>query len=163
MMRWCLLPALLSSTALASPSVAVVNSCLQTRVQVGVISTEIPNQEILKEDNYKLGYDAEYLVFEGKDVGFAIGKKGGAMLFDGKLWPTKFVVVLPGAEKIGKPNIHVELANWSMLQEGGNKYLCAVDNFDGLGRSGNFQTYRYAYILRINHHKKLFLAVGKSK
>lgn len=163
MMRWCLLHALLSATAIASPSVAVVNSCLQNRAQFGVMSTGISNQEILKENNYKLGHDAEYLKFEDKDIGFATGKKGSAMLSDGKLWPTKFVVVLPGAEKIGKPNIHVELANWSMLQEGGNKYLCAVDNFDGLGRSGNFQAYRYAYILRINHHKKLFLAVGKSK
>jgi hypothetical protein len=75
MMRWCLLHALLSATAIASPSVAVVNSCLQNRAQFGVMSTGISNQEILKENNYKLGHDAEYLKFEDKDIGFATERK----------------------------------------------------------------------------------------
>lgn len=91
--------ALLSSAAIAAPSAAVVDSCLQARPLVGVTATEIPNQEIiLQEDSYKPGYAAEYVEFDGKDVGFATAKKGGAMRFDGKLWPTRYATALPGAE-----------------------------------------------------------------
>lgn len=158
-----LLVALLSSAALATPSANVVDSCIQAQAQGDVSATEIPTHEILQEDDYKPGYTAEYVEFDGKDVGFATSKKGGAILFNGKLWPTNGAIVLPRVEKAKKPQVQVALANWLMLKEGSNRYLCVVDNFDGLGRSGSFQKYRYAYILQTNNQGGLFFSVGKVK
>ncbi|MBS0369475.1 MAG: hypothetical protein JSS57_09775 [Proteobacteria bacterium] len=157
----CSLVAVSSSIALAAPSANVVDSCIQAQAQGNVKATEVPTREILQEDGYKPGYTAEYVEFDGEDVGFALSKKGGALLLNGKLWPTKRAVILPGAENVAKLQVRIELANWLMLDEGNNKYLCVVDNFDGLGRSGSFQKYRYAYILKINNKKGLFFAVGK--
>ncbi|MBV8646082.1 hypothetical protein [Paludibacterium sp.] len=159
----CLLAFLLSSPAMAVPSANVINSCLQAQAQGNVSATEIPTHEIMQEDDYQPGYAANYIEFDGKDIGFATAKKGNAIVFDGKLWPTKLAVVLPGADKVKKPLVHVELADWLMLNEGENQYLCVVDNFDGLGRNGSFQKYRYAYILQTGNKGGLFFSVGKAE
>ena len=138
----------------------VVDSCLQDKAQGHVGIMEIPIHAIFHENEYKPGYAAIYVDFNGKQVGFASSGSRGAIVFDGQLWLTEHAITLSGAEIIKKPEVRVELADWSVLDEGENQYLCVSDNFDGLGRSGHFQKIRYVYILQTRNGHGLFFSVG---
>lgn len=154
--------ALVSATLFAAPSAGVISSCLKLESSSGVASVEIKINEIMQEDDYKLGYAAEYVTHDGVDIGFATSKRGGAILYKGRLWPIGRSTVLPGAEKVRRPTVHVELAHWALLKDGERNYLCVTDAFDGVGRSGSFQKNRYAYILELTGKRVLYFAVGRA-
>lgn len=154
--------ALISAAAFSEPSLSVIESCIKGQGQRGVTIFEVQTSEIVQEDDYKNGYSAEYVSYAGMEMGFAKSEKGNAILYGGELWPVSGAIVLRGADKVEKPEVRVELASWLMLRERNNKYLCVADNFDGLGRSGSFQAYRYAYILDVKGKGRLYFAVGKS-
>lgn len=153
--------ALVSATLFAAPSAGVISSCLKTEARDGVASVEIQTNEIMQEDDYKPGYAAEYVTNDGADIGFATSKRGGAVLYKGRLWPIGRSTVLPGAEKVRRPTVRVDLAYWALLEDGAKKYLCVTDAFDGVGRSGSFQKSRYAYILELTGKRVLYFAVGR--
>ncbi|NHR07376.1 hypothetical protein HA052_19485 [Chromobacterium haemolyticum] len=160
-MRWLsVLFALAPTVAFALPSGAVVKSCLASQAQSGVTVTEIPFQEINEEDDYRPGYTAEYVLFNGAKVGAATSNKGAAILYREKLYPVAKAVVLAGAKAALPEEIHVELASWAWLKEGRRQYLCVSDNFDGIGRSGSFQKIRYGYLLEVRKGGKLFYTNG---
>lgn len=146
--------------ASALPSGAVVKSCLASQAQPGVTLTKIPNHEINEEDDFRPGYTAEYLQFNGVRVGVARSKRGAAILYRETLYPVAQAAVLKGAKAAQPEEIRVELASWSWLKEGGRQYLCVADNFDGIGRSGSFQKIRYGYLFEVRKGGKLFYTNG---
>lgn len=148
------------ASVLKPPSQAVVKSCLEAGPQPGVGVVEIPTREINQEDDYRPGYSAEYTVFNGAAVGFATSKKSGAIIYHGRLYPITKAILLPGSKDVSRPLVHIELASWMMLKGDGLQYLCASDNFDGVGRSGDFQKIRYGYILEVRKGGQLFFTNG---
>lgn len=64
------------------------------------------------------------------------------------------------------PPFAPSLADWSMVMDGKERYLCVSFNFEGLGRSGNFQNVRGGYLLSISPAKgsqRLFFGTENTK
>lgn len=160
-MRHCLLVLfVLSTRVLAAPSEGAVRSCLSATSLGGASLTSIETREIYLEDNYRPGYQAEYLLFRGLVIGVARSLRGDALVYRGLLHPLRGATALPQTRTRAGQTIQVALANWSLIRENGKQYLCVSDQFDGIGRSGSFQKARYGYLLETAKKGRLFFFDG---
>lgn len=149
-----------SLSALAAPSEDVIKSCLSATALDGVSLTSIETREIYLEDNYRLGYQAEYLLFRGIEIGVARSQRGDALVYRGLLHPLRRATALPQTRTKARQAIQVALAEWSLIGDKGRQYLCVSDQFDGIGRSGSFQKARYGYLLETHKQGRLFFFDG---
>ncbi|ADJ64205.1 hypothetical protein RC55_16095 [Herbaspirillum seropedicae] len=160
-MRQCLLALfVLSTRVLAAPSEEVIKSCLSATAVDGVSLTAIETREIYLEENYRSGYQAEYLLFRGMEIGVARSQRGDALVYRGLLHPLRRATALPQTRTKARQPIQVALAEWSLIRENGKQYLCVSDQFDGIGRSGSFQKARYGYLLETRKKGRLFFLDG---
>ncbi len=150
----------LSMPVLAAPSGEVMKSCLSTKASEGVSLTVIETREFYRQDNYQPGYQAEYLLFRGMEIGVAESRRGDALVYRGTLHPLRRATTLPTTRSKGMVAIQVALAHWSLIWENGKQYLCVSDQFDGIGRSGSFQKFRYGYLLETRKNGALFYFDG---
>jgi len=147
-------------SAAAVPSENIIKSCLHAKALPPISQLEIETTEIFFQPDYRPGYSTEYVVFRGKEVGYATSRRGGAILYDGRLHPIRRSTTLVQTRSRQKPEVRLELAGWSLIREGREEYLCVADHFDGLGRSGSFQKVRYAYLLNTRKNAGLFFVDG---
>lgn len=160
-MRHCLLVLfVLSTRVLAAPSGEAVRSCLSAKALDGVSLTSIETRDIYLEDNYRPGYQAEYLLFRGIEIGMARSQRGDALVYRGLLHPLQKATALPHTRTKAGKTMQVALADWSLIRENGKQYLCVSDQFDGIGRSGSFQKARYGYLLETCKKGRLFFFDG---
>jgi len=148
------------TSAAAAPSELLVRSCLSGRPAKPSVSVhDLSTSEVIEEDNYAEGFDASYFFkYRGRDVGYAESKLDSAIIFEGKLYRLPSAEVL-GDEHDSKPSSFTpSLANWSIVEDGAQSYLCVSFNFGGLGQSGDFQKVHGGYLLD-TRTKKLFFAV----
>ncbi|WP_072789884.1 hypothetical protein [Duganella sacchari] len=123
----------------------------------------MPTKEINSEDRYKNGYDATYyIVFEGKEFGYAEKGESKAILYDRNIYPIKLAQALPGFE-IRPTELDPFSAQWGIVTDAGLRYLCVSFPFGVLGQSGSFQTNRSAYLMPLgseHRQRALFYATG---
>ncbi|WP_284075810.1 hypothetical protein [Herbaspirillum aquaticum] len=151
---------MVSLTALAAPPEDVVKSCLFSTARNGVSRTEIEAGSFHLQDDYQPGYQAEYLLYGGVEIGSAHSRRGDALLYRGRLYPLRRAAKLPQTRSRERPAIQVALAEWSWIQKKGKQYLCVSDQFDGIGRSGSFQKARFGYLLETWRHGTLYFFDG---
>ena len=147
-------------SAAPSPSENLIKSCLHAKALPSVSRVEIETTEIIFQPDYRPGYLTQYVSFRGKEVGYAASRRGGAILYEGRLHPIRKSTTLAQTRSRQKPEVRLELADWSLIREGPDEYLCVADHFDGLGRSGDFQKVRYAYLLNTRKNRGLFFVDG---
>nr|WP_198983423.1 hypothetical protein [Herbaspirillum sp. ASV7] len=150
----------LSIPVQGAPSEDLVQSCLAATARVGVSLTNIETREIYLQDNYKPGYQAEYFLFRGMEIGYARSRRGDALLYRGMLYPLQRAKTLPQTRSKGRPVIQVALSEWSLIGDGRKQFLCVSGQFDGIGRSGSFQKARYGYLLETSKKGGLFFVDG---
>ena len=126
----------------------------------GVSRTAIETGAFYLQDECQPGYQAEYLLSRGMEIGSAQSRRGDALLYRGRLYPLRRAVKLPQTRSRERPAIQVALADWSLIRENGKQYLCVSDQFDGIGRSGSFQKARYGYLLETWKKGRLFFFDG---
>lgn len=151
---------MVSLTALATPPEDVVKSCLSSTARNGVSRTAIEGGALYLQDDYRSGYQAEYFLYGGMEIGSAQSRRGDALLYRGRLYPLRRAVKLPQTRSRERPAIQVALAEWSLIREKGKQYLCVSDQFEGIGRSGSFQKARFGYLLETWRHGTLYFFDG---
>ncbi len=150
----------------AEPSRAVIYSCLIGYSMASTVHLdELPTNEILSEDDYKSGYSATYFHIKGKDIGYAEKTGSHGIIFAGNIYPATAAIPLLDTKIVPSP-FDPSLASWSMVTNGKERYLCVSFNFEGLGRSGNFQNVRGSYLLSIlpaKGSRQLFFGIANTK
>jgi hypothetical protein len=143
----------------AKPSDALIYSCMSaTPVTQVVRLTSIPTNQSIDEDEYKPGYTATFFQYKGKDIGYARSAASNALIYDGALYKTGTATrLLTGDDK--PVEIDPNLAAWSLISEGRDRFLCVSDTLGGLGRSGSYQNVRYAYLLSLSAPRHLYFAL----
>ncbi len=139
------------------PSDAVVKSCLGGEaVSSKLAYRPLRTQEVLSQDEYKPGYNATYYVeIDGKDIGYAEGESNHAIIYYGRLYPLNSAIAInENYNQQETIQFNPYLAEWSFIQEKRNLYLCTSFNFDGIGRSGNYQKVRGGYFLEVSRKKR---------
>ncbi|NHV26106.1 hypothetical protein [Burkholderia sp. D-99] len=133
----------------APPHEHLIKSCLLAQSAApSVAIQDIDAHEVSQEDDYADGFNASYLVgFEGADVGYAEGKSTQALVYSGKLYRLSAALPVGNNGGIKPVAFNPALAQWSLVTEGRQSYLCVSFNFDGLGRSGSFQNVHGGYLL----------------
>lgn len=159
--------ALLASTVLATTtyahgvSEALVSSCLKGKPTTRHIVTDnLDTSQVEEEDNYKDGYNAIYFFqINNKDIGYAEKNNQGhdkAIIYDGNIYKLKSASSSGDNNGIAPPEFTPSLATWSILSDIHDKYLCISFNFDGIGRSGDYQNIRGGYLLDLNSRKLIY-------
>lgn len=113
---------MVSLTALAAPPEDVVKSCLSSTARNGVSRTAIEAGSFHLQDDYQPGYQAEYLLYGGVEIGSAHSQRGDALLYRGRLYPLRRAAKLPQTRSRERPAIQVALAEWSWIPEKGKQY-----------------------------------------
>lgn len=133
----------------AQPNESIVNSCLRAETIVpSVTVVSLSADEITREDKYVDGFDALYkFEYRGSDVGYAENKKYQALIYLGKLYRLSMARPLGDSHGIKPGPFNPALAQWSIASRNNKEFFCVSFNFDGLGRSGNFQNVRGGYLL----------------
>lgn len=128
----------------------VIESCLQAHATTkAVIVKPMPNSEVYSQDDYADGFTATYyFTFQGQDFGYAERGDEHALIVAGGLHALSKAKRMPGTMS-SPPNFSPHLADWAFLSMGGRSFVCASFNFDGLGRSGNFQRVRGTYVISV--------------
>jgi hypothetical protein len=150
----------ISSIVFATPpSEQLVLSCLQDRSAVSsIVIQDLDTTKVIEEDDYSDGFNAPYYFeYKGGDVGYAERKDSKALIFMGKLYLLSSAISL--GDNRGPPtDFTPSLADWSIVTEGAQQYLCVSFNFDGLGQSGDFQNVHGGYLLN-TRTKDLYFSV----
>jgi len=150
-----LTPVLLASLAAscmacaAQPDENLVKSCLQVEAVVPFVSIKnFDANEISQEEKYADGFDATYMFeYRGSEIGYAESENDQALIYSGKLYRLSRAIPLGGNHGIKSGGFNPMLANWSIVREYYKRYLCVSFNFDGVGRSGDFQSVHGGYLL----------------
>lgn len=131
------------------PSEIVIKSCLVGQGLTPSARVRIFNtSDIIQEDDYALGFNAAYIFkYQGVNIGCAEGKSEDAIIFSGKLYWLSRAVPAGNNHEIKPDRFDPMQADWSDVQTKDQHFLCVSFNFDGLGRSGNFQNIRGGYLL----------------
>ncbi|RDS80017.1 hypothetical protein [Dyella psychrodurans] len=141
------------------PSEQLVRSCLQDRAAASsIVVHNLDTTKVIEEDDYSDGFNTPYYFkYKGGDVGYAERKDSRALIFMGKLYRLSSAISL--GDNRGPPtDFTPSLADWSIVTEGAQKYLCVSFNFDGLGQSGDFQNVHGGYLLN-TMTKELYFVV----
>jgi hypothetical protein len=133
----------------APPDENVIKSCLQGQASdPSVIVRNIDVHAYTEENDYTPGFDATYMFkYNGADAGYAEGKVDKALIYSGKLYPLSKAIPVGDNHGIAPSAFNPNLAVWSVVREGNQRYFCVGFNFDGLGRSGAFQNVHGGYLL----------------
>ncbi|WP_338440163.1 hypothetical protein [uncultured Aquabacterium sp.] len=155
-----------ASAHAAKPSAEVVDACLQGESRGHAIWTAIETNEVGSDDDFRGGHKATLFTANGRDVGYA--EKDGR---DGLIWG-RTIVPLRQAAPLDQPpetpsTFTPMLADWSIIQQGSQRFLCVNFNFDGLGRSGSFQKVHGLYLMSLPQRGKskpaLFYGVRRTE
>ncbi|GFZ95950.1 hypothetical protein GCM10011408_15330 [Dyella caseinilytica] len=138
-----------SAVSAAPPSELLVRSCLQDKsASPSIVVSDLDTSAIIEENDYSDGFNAPYFFkYKGGDVGYAESKHAKAIIFKGKLYRLSSAILLGDNHGSERDAFTPSLADWSMVEEGGQEYLCVSFNFDGLGQSGDFQYVHGGYLL----------------
>ena len=153
---------LVSSTGYAaSPSEDMVKSCLQTRAVTtrSIAVEELDTHEFMQEDQYADGFDAIYIIKYGaSDIGYAENKTGEeALIYAGKIYRlSQAISSSPGNRGLLPGGFVPTLADWRIVKNKGQRFLCVSFNFPGLGSSGTFQNVRGEYLLNMKTRSLYF-------
>lgn len=165
-MKTLVLGALLCSWVSASlavlPSRELLSTCLSAEATSASVQLQaIPTNEVVSDDDYRRGYQAPYLIqVEGRDLGYAQKGESHALIYRKQVFPLRQATNISGKE--GKPvAFDPHLAEWLLVSQGNERFICVSFNFDGLGRSGRFQQVRGAYLLPANGPTRLLFTVGR--
>jgi hypothetical protein len=133
----------------AQPDENIVKSCLRAQAIVPSVTIQSLNtDEITQEDKYADGFDAPYIFeYRSSDVGYAESKDEQALIYSGKLYRLSKAMPLGDNHNIKPSAFNPTLAQWSIAKGKNKIYLCVSFNFDGLGRSGDFQNVHGGYLL----------------
>jgi hypothetical protein len=160
---------LLVLAAMAAPCIArqpsqeVTKTCVSAEsTSARVKYTEIPVREIAETEDEDTKR-TEITVHSGKDE-FGVWQSESpdsfGLVYNGKEILLSSVARL-SAEQPTRFNPY--LARWGLIAEGNQSYLCITFNFDGLGRSGSFQSVRGVYIInRGGNQFHPFYTVGRT-
>lgn len=142
-----------SSTA-QMPTSEVIQSCLQARAVSRMVRlAPMPTGAIQSEDGYAAGYKATYAFpFQGHVTGYAERGDAHALIVGGELQPLAEAQPFDGTAS-SPSTFNPYLADWIWLSAQNHHYLCVSFNFDGLGRSGAFQSTRGAYLMAVSGGK----------
>ncbi|WP_322031272.1 hypothetical protein [Paraburkholderia sp. J76] len=148
----------------APPDENTVRSCLQAQSVAHSVSIKIlRTSEITQEDDYGDGFNANYIFkYRGGDAGYAEGRSDQALIYSGRLYRLSKALTLGDSHEIRPGEFNPNLAQWSIAKAGGQQYLCVSFTFDGLGKSGSFQSVHGGYMLNIKT-KSLYFAVREVK
>jgi hypothetical protein len=149
------------------PPRAVVDGCLAAKAKPGTRMIIVPTTESIEDDDYKLGFRADFYRFRNIEMGYAQRVRrpdnddieDDALLYAGTLYPLKNAIQ-PGSRGEPLPRIDVNLSDWLLFATGSTRYLCVSSNFGGLGRSGAHQNIRFAYLLSLGSRRRLYWFVG---
>jgi hypothetical protein len=133
----------------AQPDKNIVKSCLRAQAIVPSVTIERLNtEEIMREEKYANGFDALYMFeYRGSDVGYAENKDDQALIYLDKLYRLSKAIPLGDNHDIKPGAFNPALAQWIIAKGKNKKYFCVSFNFDGLGRSGDFQNVHGGYLL----------------
>jgi hypothetical protein len=158
-----LLAAAAAPCVAGQPSQEVTKTCVSAEsTSARVKYTEIPVREIAETEDEDTKR-TEITVHSGKDE-FGVWQSESpdsfGLVYNGKEIPLSSVARL-SAEQPARFNPY--LARWALIAEGNQSYLCITFNFDGLGRSGSFQTVRGVYLIdRADRLFRPFYTIGKT-
>lgn len=149
------------------PPQAVVDRCLAAKAKPGTRMIIVPTTESIEDDDYKRGFGADIYRFRSIEIGYAQRSRRAdnedieddALLYAGALYPLRNAIH-PDRSGVPLPRIDVNLSDWLLFATGSTRYLCVSSNFGGLGRSGAHQKIRFAYLLSLGSHRRLYWFVG---
>ncbi len=151
----CVLPYLFANHVHAEPpSENVVTACLQGETIGQAKWIEISTNEVNLDDNFLEGYKATLFKVNGRHIGYAEKGRQAALVWDTSIIPLKNALVLGKPSKL-PTEFSPLLADWSLMKQGSQRFMCVNFNFDGLGRSGSFQKVHGLYLLSIPKSKNI--------
>ena len=161
-MNWlvCIIALLWSSHVSASPSKAVVDTCLRTAdVHPKVHYQSWPVREINEFDNEERKRNELTMRFRGQSVGiWTSERQRWGIILNGQSVPSQRIISL--AKKSEPYEFDPRLAMLGEIRDGKNKYVCVTFNFDGIGRSGSYQNVRGAYLIEAAPELRVYYAAG---
>ncbi|MGG1946321.1 hypothetical protein AB1286_16115 [Trinickia sp. NRRL B-1857] len=142
------------------PSENLIRSCLRAQSIVQAVTIQnIDVSEVYQEDGYADGFNASYFFkHNGVDIGYAERKLDRALIYREKLYGLYESVPIGDNRGYKPADFSPALAQWSLAKDGSQQYLCVSFNFDGVGRSGSFQSVVGGYILN-EQTKSLYFVV----
>ena len=138
-----------------TPSKMVILSCLAAQAMSPSVKWRpIATDKIYSEEDYKDGFDATYyVIFGGKQVGYAEREDEKAIIYGGQIFPIAQARMLPGFDE--RPTeLNPFSADWATLADKSGSYLCVSFPFGDIGQSGRFQKYRSAYLIPVGRGKR---------
>jgi len=134
------------------PSESLIKSCLQAQSVGRSISIRNINVgEVFQEDDYSDGFNVTYIFkYKGSDIGCAESSLDQALMYRRRLYRLSKSIPVGNNRGVKPAAFNPMLAQWSLVNDGGQRYLCVSFNFDGLGRSGSFQRVHGGYLLNQN-------------
>lgn len=145
------------------PSQEVIRTCVGAESASARIKyTEIPVHKISETEDEDTKR-TEITIQFGKDE-FGIWQSSSpeafGLVYNGNEIPLSSVARLSAEEPAP---FNPSLAMWGLIAEGTQSYLCISFNFDGLGRSGSFQSVRGVYLIdRADRLFRPFYTVGRT-
>ena len=146
------------------PSKMAILSCLAAQAMSPSVKWRlIATDKIYSEDDYKDGFNATYyIILKGKQIGYAEKGENKAILYGDEIFPVARARMLPGFE-VRPTELNPHAAEWATVTDGTGSYLCVSFPFGDLGKSGNFQKNRSAYLMAVgqgNGGRVLYAAAG---
>jgi hypothetical protein len=146
---------LFASHASAEPPTRdAIFSCLLAYSTVKSVEfSNLPTEEVNTADDYKSGYDAKFFVtIDGKDFGYAEKGARHGIIYEGTIYPSNAArFLLNTAEQPAE--FDPFSAEWGTVADKRGKYMCVSFPYGELGKSGDFQKVRAAYIIAIGDKK----------
>ena len=143
-----LLLSTLAAQAGATPSSAIVDTCLRpqsTSPKVHYTSITVDTFNLIEDD--EAGKTEITLQYGADTIGIWDIKKPKAfgLIFNGKETPLASIIALD--KRTPPTSFNPYEAMWGEVHQGNKSYICATFNFDGLGKSGSFQSVRGLYLI----------------
>jgi len=153
---------LVSTTAVAQPPREVVEACVRTdSVRSAARYTDIPAHHFSETQEDGTDYVTTTIRYEKEEIGIwerPTARQSG-LVYNGREVSLDDVTRLSGERP--EP-FNPYLAMWGIVKSGARAYVCITFNFDGLGRSGSFQSVRGVYLFE-RHARRFrpFYTVGR--
>jgi hypothetical protein len=145
---------LLAEAWAVKPSEDAIDACLKLNASGRATYSKIDTSAFQSEDKYKGGYQATLFSDKGQRIGYAEKSGKDDALIWGR-WLVPLASALPLNDKADDPSEFTPmLAMWGHVKDGEQRLLCINFNFDGIGRSGSFQSVHGLYLMPIQTSKK---------
>jgi hypothetical protein len=143
-----------SHVSAVPPTRDAIFSCLLARSTIRSLEySNLSTDEVSTEDDYMAGYDARFFItIDGKDIGYAVRRACHGIIYDGIIYPASAArFLLSTTEPPGEFDPYS--AEWGMVSDKNGTFLCVSFPYGELGKSGDFQIIRAAYMLAIGDKK----------